>query len=186
MNRLLALVLFLLTSPLLAQFRYLPEKPLPGDVVSFTYSPKNTSLASQTAITGVYTRYAAPTQMVSSLPTTATAVQENGVFVGELKLPKPPLSGLVFTFRSTTNPALLDANNGHFYPLIVYTAEGKLQPCSIGGQASVLVRTAFTSKLKIKSDWAWAAQPLIELMGSGERQLMGQEIVAIDQIQLLD
>lgn len=160
MNRLLIPALLLIASPLLAQFRYLPEKPLPGDVVSFTYSPKNTSLASETAILGVYASYAAPTQMVSSLPTTATTVQENGVFVGELKLPKPPLSGLVFTFRSTTNSALMDANNGHFYPLIVYTAAGKPQPCSIGGQASVLVRTAFTAKLKIKPDWAWAVQQM--------------------------
>lgn len=160
MNRLLAIALFLTTSPLLAQFRYLPEKPLPGDVVSFTYSPKNTVLASETAISGVYARYAAPSQMVSSLPTTATVVQENGVFVGELKLPKPPLSGLVFVFRSATNPTLLDANSSHFYPLIVYTAEGKPQPHSLGGQASVLVRTAFASKVKMKSDWAWAVQQM--------------------------
>ena len=160
MNRLFALALLLVASPLLAQFRYLPEKPLPGEVVSFTYSPKNTVLASETAITGVYARYAAPTQMQSSLPTSATAMQEGNSFVGELKLPKPPLSGLVFTFRSTTNPALTDANNGHFYPLIVYTTEGKPQPYSIGGQASVLVRTAFTARLKIKPDWAWAVQQM--------------------------
>ena len=160
MNRLFALAFLLVTSPLSAQFRYLPEKPLPGDVVSFTYSPKNTLLSSETAITGVYARYAAPTQMQSSLPTTATAVGENGLFVGELTLPKAPLSGLVFTFRSTANPALTDANNGHFYPLIVYTAVGEPQPYAIGGQASVLVRTAFAAKLKIKPDWAWAVQQM--------------------------
>ncbi|MBO0932653.1 TlpA disulfide reductase family protein [Fibrella aquatilis] len=158
MNRLLTLAFFLLTTPLLAQFRYLPEKPLPGDVVSFTYTPRNTPLASETAISGIWVRYAAPSQMVASLPTTATAVQEGNAFVGEMKLPKPPLSGLLFTFQSKTNSALIDANNGHFYPLLVYTDGGKPQPHATGGQASVLVRTAYAAKLKVKSDWAWAVQ----------------------------
>ncbi len=160
MNRLLALALLLLTSPLLAQFRYLPEKPLPGDVVSFTYSPKNTALASTTAISGQYVRYGAPSQMRLSQPTTATAVREGNTFTGELTLPKTNVSGLVMAFQNAATPTLVDANNGHFYPLIIYTDEGKPQPHSLGGQASVLVRTAFPAKLKIKPDWAWVVQQM--------------------------
>ncbi|MBO0935671.1 redoxin domain-containing protein [Fibrella sp. HMF5335] len=158
MNRLLALYLCLVASPLLAQFRYVPEKPLPGEVVSFTYTPKNTPLASETAVLGSYVRYAGPAQMRLSQPTTATAVREGNAFTGELTLPKAPVSGLLFAFQSRANSALIDANKGHFYPLFLYTEDGRLQPHATGGQASVLVRTAFPSRLKVKPDWAWAVQ----------------------------
>ncbi|HEY0111155.1 MAG TPA: TlpA family protein disulfide reductase, partial [Fibrella sp.] len=64
MNRFLALLLVLVTAlPLAAQqFRYVPERPVPGDVVSFTYTP-SAALAKETSIEGRYVRYAGPATM---------------------------------------------------------------------------------------------------------------------------
>ncbi|MEZ0610216.1 TlpA family protein disulfide reductase [Fibrella sp. WM1] len=164
MNPRLLLSLFLLTtSPLLAQFRYTPERPQPGDVVSFTYTP-TTTLANETAIEGRYVRYGSPLVMRLSQPETATAVRVGNTVMGELKVPKKDVAGLLMAFQSKGKPTLIDHNNTHFYPIMLYTADGKVQPHATGGQASVMVRTAFPYAMKIKPDWAWT-------VGQYEREL---------------
>lgn len=143
--------------PATAQFRYAPARPMPGEVVSFTYTPSAT-LAKETAIEGRYVRYAGPANMRLSQPTTATAVRQGNEIIGELKLPKNTVSGLLLAFQSKANPALNDHNNGHFFPIFLYDSTGALQPHAIGGQASVLIRTAFPYAMKVKPDWNWAVQ----------------------------
>lgn len=164
MNSRLLLPLFLLaSSPLLAQFRYTPERPQPGNVVSFTYTP-TAVLANETTLEGRYVRYGSPTQMRLSQPETATAVRVGNTLVGEIKVPKKDVAGLLVAFQSKANPALIDHNNTHFYPILLYTADGNVQPHAVGGQASVMVRTAFPYAMKIKPDWAWT-------VGQYEREL---------------
>ncbi|HEY0109858.1 MAG TPA: TlpA disulfide reductase family protein [Fibrella sp.] len=159
MNRFLALLLVLVTAlPLAAQqFRYVPERPVPGDVVSFTYTP-SAALAKETSIEGRYVRYAGPATMRLSQPTTATALRQGNDIVGELTLPKKNVSGLLMAFRSKANADLTDHNNGHFFPILLYDSTGAMQPHAIGGQASVLTRTAFPYSLKVKPDWNWTVQ----------------------------
>ncbi|XWW45622.1 TlpA family protein disulfide reductase [Fibrella sp. USSR17] len=154
----LTFLLSLLTLSLFAQqFRYVPERPVPGDVVSFTYTPGPT-LGSEAQIEGRYVPYAGPSAMRLSQPTTATAVRQGNTVTGELTLPKKTIAGLAMTFRSKTNPTLIDHNNGHFFPILLYDSTGTVRPHAVGGQASVLVRTAFPYALKITPDWTWAIQ----------------------------
>ncbi|CCH01483.1 Thiol-disulfide oxidoreductase resA [Fibrella aestuarina BUZ 2] len=164
MNARLLLSFFLLsTTPLLAQFRYTPERPQPGDVVSFTYTP-NAMLASETTIEGRYVRYGSPLVMRLSQPETATAVRVGNSVIGEVKVPKKDVAGFLMAFQSKAKPALIDHNNTHFYPILLHTADGNVQPHATGGQASVMVRTAFPYAMKIKPDWAWT-------VGQYEREL---------------
>ena len=148
----------LLSSGLIAQqFRYVPEQPVPGDVVSFTYVP-GTVLANEATIEGRYVPFAGPTAMRVSQPATATAIRQGNSVVGQLTVPKKNVSGLAMTFRSKTNAALIDHNNGHFYPILLYDSTGTLLPHALGGQASVLTRTAFPYTLKITPNWNWVVQ----------------------------
>ena len=139
------------------QFRYVPERPKPGDVLSFTYVP-GAVLAKETVIQGTYVRYGSPLAMRLSQPATATAIQEGNAVMGDLILPSTNVSGLVMAFRSKANKLVTDHNNGHFYPVLLYDTTGKLLPHAVGGQASVLTRTAFPYELNITPDWAWAVQ----------------------------
>ena len=148
----------LLSSGLIAQqFRYAPERPVPGDVVSFTYVP-SAMLANETTLEGRYVPFAGPTAMRVSQPATATAIRQGNSLFGELTVTKKNVSGLAMTFRSKTNAALIDHNNGHFYPILLYDSTGTLLPHALGGQASVLTRTAFPYALKIVPDWNWVIQ----------------------------
>ncbi len=151
-------LLALITSTGIAQqFRYMPERPVPGDVVSFTYTP-GAALAKEALIEGRYVRYAGPATMRLSQPTTATAIRQGNDFVGELALPKKNVSGIVMAFQSKANKDLTDHNNGHLYPIPLYDSTGAMQPHALGGQASVQTRTAFPYSLKIKTDWNWVIQ----------------------------
>ncbi|RYF59533.1 MAG: TlpA family protein disulfide reductase, partial [Cytophagaceae bacterium] len=153
----IAFLLFVSSALSAQQFRYAPQHPKPGEVVSFTYTPAAT-LAKEAIIEGRYVRYAGPASMRLSQPTTATAIRQGNEVVGELKLPKNTVSGLLMAFQSKANPALIDHNTNHFYPVLVYDSTGSLQPHALGGQASVLIRTAFPYALKVKPDWNWAVQ----------------------------
>lgn len=130
---------------------------MPGEVVSFTYTP-GAALAKEATIEGRYVRYAGPALMRLSQPTTATAVRQGNEVVGELKLPKNNVAGLLLAFQSKASASLTDHNNGHFYPIILYDSTGAMQPHALGGQASVLIRTAFPYALNVKPDWNWAVQ----------------------------
>lgn len=130
---------------------------MPGQVVSFTYTP-GAVLAKEMQIEGKYVRYAGPLAMRLSQPTTATAIRQGNEVMGELKLPKNNVSGILMAFQGKTNITLIDHNSGHFYPIILYDSTGAMQPHAIGGQASVLIRTAFPYSLKVKPDWNWAVQ----------------------------
>ena len=65
-----------------AQVVFSPEKPLPGQPVSFTYTPKGTPLEKETAVTGYYMRYGTPAYMYSSRPKSLTLSREGDTFVG--------------------------------------------------------------------------------------------------------
>ncbi|MEZ0542428.1 redoxin family protein [Fibrella arboris] len=154
----LSLLFVCLTSALYAQqFRYVPQRPVPGDVVSFTYTPGN-SLTNESVIDGRYVRYAGPSTMRLSQPATATAVHQGRLVTGELTLPRTNVAGVLLAFQSKANPSLIDHNNGHFYPILLHDSTGALQTHAYGGQASVLVRTAFPYMLKITPDWNWVVQ----------------------------
>ncbi|MEZ0484249.1 TlpA family protein disulfide reductase [Fibrella aquatica] len=158
MKSFLTAFLAFVTLPTVAQqFRYVPERPVPGGVVSFTYTP-GVTLAKEAVVEGRYVRYAGPATMRLSQPTTATAIRQGNDIIGELKIPKNNIAGLLLAFQSKTNTTLIDHNNGHFFPILLHDSTGALQPHAIGGQASVLTRTAFPYSLKVKPDWNWTVQ----------------------------
>ncbi|MEZ0610215.1 TlpA family protein disulfide reductase [Fibrella sp. WM1] len=156
MNRYLTPFLFLLSvTPVLGQFRFTPDRPKIDGSVSFTYTPTG-PLVGETDIQAVFLRYGSPTQMRLSQSETAPAAQVGAAFVGTIKIPFKEVAGLLVAFQSRNNPALIDHNNAHFYPILLYSKTGTVLPHAIGGQASVLMRTSFPYLLKVKPDWAWA------------------------------
>ncbi len=137
------------------RLRYVPTQPMPGQVLSFTYTP-GPLLANQPSVQAVSVRYNNPLSMRVSQPAVATAVRQGADWTGDIILPKTNVAGLVLVFQSQTNPTLTDHNNGHFYPVFLHDSSGRMMPHALGGQASVLTRTAFPYALKLKPDWTWA------------------------------
>ena len=135
--------LLLLPLPALAQFRYSPDKPQVGQTVSFTYSPQQTPLATDSTIEGRYVRYGAPATMHLSRPTTVTLVRQGNDFVGEVYIPKKNVAGAMLLFRSTKQPKRIDLNKNLLYVIPVVDATGRLVPHATGGQASVFTRANF-------------------------------------------
>jgi thiol-disulfide isomerase/thioredoxin len=159
MNRyFLLLIVWLAITPALAQFRYLPERPKLEEVVSFTYTPSE-AMAKAGPVEAVWLRYGSPLQMRLSQPeTVTTTAQENGVVMGTFKLPFKEVAGVMMAFRSKANPALVDHNNTHFYPIFLYGKSGTLLPHAVGGLGSVMMRTSFPYILKLRPDWSWVLE----------------------------
>ena len=139
--KLCSLLLFPL--PVLAQFCYSPDKPQIGQTVSFTYSPQQTPLATDSTIEGRYVRYGAPATMHLSLPATVTLVRQGSDFVGELRIPKKDVAGMMLLFRNSRQSKRIDLNKNLLYVIQVVDATGKLLPHATGGQASVFTRANF-------------------------------------------
>ncbi|WP_080239490.1 TlpA disulfide reductase family protein [Spirosoma rigui] len=144
--------LLLLSLPVSAQFRYAPEKPQLGQPVSFTYTPKNTPLATDSTIEGRYIRYGAPAVMPQSRPANITLVRQGNDFVGTLQLPKKDLAGVMMLFRNSQQPRRTDLNKGQLYVIPVTDETGKLVPHAIAGQASVFTRTGFLYEVGSRPD----------------------------------
>jgi thiol-disulfide isomerase/thioredoxin len=144
--------LLLLSLPVSAQFRFAPEKPQLGEPVSFTYTPKNTPLATDSTIEGRYIRYGAPAVMSQSRPANVTLVRQGNDFVGTLQLPKKDLAGVMMLFRNSQQPRRTDLNKGQLYAIPVSDATGKLVPHALAGQASVFTRTGFLYEVGSRPD----------------------------------
>lgn len=129
--------------PALAQFRFAPDKPQVGQTVSFTYTPQNTPLATDSTIEGRYVRYGAPAIMHLSRPSTVTLVRQGSDFVGEVYIPKKDVAGVMLLFRNSKQPKRTDLNQNGLYVIPVTDATGKLLPHATGGQASVFTRANF-------------------------------------------
>jgi thiol-disulfide isomerase/thioredoxin len=158
MNRLLTLLFVsLVATPTLAQFRYSPERPKIEGTVSFTYTPTE-ALAKAGPIQAVWLRYGSPLQMRLSQPETVTTAQEGNTVTGTFKLPFKEVAGVMMAFQSKANPTLTDHNNGHFYPIFLYSKTGTLLPHAVGGLGSVMMRTSFPYQLKLRPDWSWVIE----------------------------
>lgn len=151
-NYFLPWLLAVLAHPLLAQFRYLPEQPQPGQTVSFTYTPQSTPLATDSTIEGRLIRYNAPNQMQLSRPAAVTLVRQGKSFVGAVFIPKKDVTGTLLLFRNSQQPQRMDLNKGQLYAIPVFDALGCLVPHAIGGQASVFTRTHFLYEVGARPD----------------------------------
>lgn len=138
-----------------AQFCFSPERPLVGQVVSFTYSPQTTPLATDSMLEGRYVRYGAPGMMHISQPTTVTLVRQGNDYVGELYIPKKDVMGTMLYFRNSNQPRRTDVNKGQCYVIPVCDASGRTVPHATGGQASVFTRTHFMSEAGTRPDPNW-------------------------------
>jgi thiol-disulfide isomerase/thioredoxin len=140
-----ALILIGLMQPAHAQLRWLPEKPLPGEPVSFTYSPQNTPLASETDISGQVMRFGAPAYLANNRPVSLTMAAENGTWTGVVQPPRDTMkvTGLAFAFRSATNPRLTDHNSARAYVIPMYDSLGQPRAHALGGQGNLYTRTSF-------------------------------------------
>lgn len=144
MNALRCLVILVFVSFVAtAQVRFLPASPQVDQVVSLTYSPQGTGLAADSLIEGRYVRYGAPAVMQLSRPTPLVLTRRGDVFVGEFRLPKRDVAGVMLLFRNSRQPQRADLNNGQLYVIPVCDSTGQPLPHAIGGQASVFTRTHF-------------------------------------------
>ena len=148
-------LLVLTTLSATAQFCFSPERPQVGQVVSFTYSPQTTALATDSTLEGRYVRYGAPNMMHISQPTTVTLVRQGKDYVGELYIPKKDVTGTMLFFRNSRQPRRTDLNNGQFYVIPVCDGAGRIVPHATGGQASVFTRSHFPSEAGIRPDPNW-------------------------------
>ncbi|GAB3574650.1 hypothetical protein GCM10027578_37650 [Spirosoma luteolum] len=127
----------------LAQFRFTPTAPQAGQVVSFTYSPAGTPLATDSILEARYVRYGAPAQMHLSTPLSLSLSRQGTEFVGRLTMPRGELTGVMLLFRHPAQPKRVDLNRGQLYVIPVFDATGQPVPHAIGGQASVFTRSHF-------------------------------------------
>ena len=141
-----------------AQFRYSPATPQAGQIVSFTYTPQNTPLATDTTIEGRYVRYGAPSVMSVSRPTAVTLVRQSNEFVGELYVPKKDVTGTMLLFRNSKQPQRTDLNKGQLYVVPVFDADGRMVPHALAGQASVFTRTHFLYEASSSPNLDWVLQ----------------------------
>ncbi|GAB2537108.1 redoxin family protein [Spirosoma aerophilum] len=138
-----------------AQFCFSPERPQVGQVVSFTYTPQTTPLALDSTLEGRYVQYGAPNVMHHSQPASLTLARSGPDYVGELKLPKNDVAGIMILFRNSRQPKRTDGNKGQFYVIPVCDANGRIIPHATGGQASVFTRTNFIYESGVRPDPTW-------------------------------
>ena len=144
---------FLLPFTASAQFQFAPAQPQPGQVVSMTYTPAGTPLATDSTLEGRFVRYGSPDQMRLSRPTTLTLVRQGSAFTGELKLPPKEIAGLMLLFRNSQQPRRVDTNKGQLYVIPLTDAAGAPLPHATGGQASVFTRTSLPSETGNRPDY---------------------------------
>ncbi|MCX6215919.1 TlpA disulfide reductase family protein [Spirosoma sp.] len=137
------------------QFCFSPERPQLGQVVSFTYTPQTTPLASDSTLEGRYVRYGAPNVIQLSQPTTVKLVRHGNDFVGELFIPRKDVAGMMLLFRNSSQPKRTDLNNGQLYVIPVSDASGRIVPHATGGQASVFTRSHFLYESGARPDPNW-------------------------------
>ena len=158
MKNTLLQLLFLLTLTTLsatAQFCFVPQQPQADQVVSFTYTPQTTPLATDSTLEGRFVRYGAPNMMRISQPTTVTLVRQGNDYVGRVYLPKKDVAGTMLYFRNSTLPKRTDLNKGQFYVIPVSDANGRIVPHATGGQASVFTRTHLPAEAGFRPDQNW-------------------------------
>ena len=153
-------LLFVLVSylPLMAQFRYVPERLKVDGTVSFTYTPGGVLAQETGPIQAIFFPYGSPSDLRFNQAGTAVATLENGVLTGTIKVPFKNVSGLLVAFQSKANPRLVDHNNAHFYPVPLYGKTGAILPHATGGQGAAMMRSSFPYLLKVKPDWAWVIE----------------------------
>ncbi len=138
-----------------AQFCFSPERPQLGQVVSFTYTPQTTPLATDSTIEGRYVRYGAPNEMRLSQPASVSLIRTGNEYVGKLTMPKKEVAGVMLLFRNSIQPKRIDLNKGQFYVIPVCDANGRIVPHATGGQASVFTRSHFLYELNAQPDPNW-------------------------------
>ena len=126
-----------------AQFRYAPVAPQVGQVVSFTYTPAGTPLATDSLIEARFVRYGAPAVMSLSQPASIKLVRQGADYVGQLTMPRTNVSGMMLLFRNPQQPRRVDLNRGLLYVIPVCDNNGCPLPHALGGQASVFTRSHF-------------------------------------------
>ncbi|QJW89610.1 redoxin domain-containing protein [Spirosoma taeanense] len=138
-----ALLVLLLAAclPVTAQFRYSPASPQVGQTVSFTYTPQETQLGTDSLIEGRFVRYGAPNTMQGCRPASIVMARQGCDYVGELFIPKKDVTGMMVLFRNSRQPKRADLNKGQLYAIPVYDASGRPLPHALAGQASVFTRT---------------------------------------------
>ncbi|GAB3759346.1 TlpA family protein disulfide reductase [Spirosoma pomorum] len=141
--RLTFCLFFLATLPGLAQFRFTPEQPQPGQAVSFTYVTQSTPLDCDTTLECRFVRYGAPDVMHLSRPSSLKMTRQGYDYVGTLYMPKKDIGGVMLLFRNSQQRQKIDLNKGQLYVIPVYAETGKPAPHALGGQASVFTRTHF-------------------------------------------
>jgi len=141
---------FLLPSIASAQFQFAPALPQPGQMVSLTYTPAGTPLATDSTLEARFVRYGSPDQMRLSQPTTLTLVRQGNVYAGEVKLPPKEIAGLMMLFRNRQQPRRIDANKGRLYVIPLTNEAGQLLPHTTGGQASVFTRTGLLAEAGVR------------------------------------
>ena len=135
-----------------AQFQFSPAQPQPGQVVSLTYTPAGTPLATDSTLEGRFVRYGSPDQMRLSRPVTLTLVRQNDAYTSELKLPAKEISGLVIYFRNSQQPRRTDLNKGKLYVLPLADKTGQPLTHATGGQASAFSRTSLMTEAGARPD----------------------------------
>ncbi len=135
-----------------AQFRYAPVAPQVGQVVSFTYTPQGTPLATDSLVEARFVRYGAPAVMSLSQPAGIKLVRQGADYVGQLTLPRTNVSGMMLLFRNPQQPRRVDLNRGLLYAIPVCDDKGCPLPHALGGQASVFTRSHFLYESDARSD----------------------------------
>ncbi len=135
-----------------AQFRYTPVAPQVGQVVSFTYSPQGTPLATDSLIEARFVRYGTPAVMSLSQPAGIKLVRQGANYVGQLTMPRTNVSGMMLLFRNPQQPRRVDLNRGLLYVIPVCDDNGCPLPHALGGQASVFTRSHFLYESDARPD----------------------------------
>ncbi|OIN60890.1 hypothetical protein BLX24_02005 [Arsenicibacter rosenii] len=147
----------LMSMPVQAQFLFSPEKPVAGQPVSITYTPKGTVLEKEEAITASFLRYGLPAYMYASRTKLIPMVRQGEVFVGEIPASHGRDSvlttGMVLAFRGKQNQAAVDHNRNRLYTVPVHDpVSGSPVRHAVGGLATVHTRTSFLYDLGAKAD----------------------------------
>ncbi len=140
-----------------AQVQFSPEKPVAGQPISMTYTPKGTLLENETAITASFLRYGQPAYMYSSRTKTIPMVRQGDVFVGEIPASHGRDSvlttGIVLAFKGKQNQAAVDHNRNRLFTIPVYDPlNGSPVRHAVGGLATVQTRTGFLYDAGAKAD----------------------------------
>lgn len=145
------------TIPVQAQVQFSPEKPVAGQPVSITYTPKGTLLEKETDITASFLRYGQPNFMYSSRAKTIPMLRQGDVFVGEIPASHGRDSvlttGIVLAFKGKQNTAAVDHNRNRLFTVPVHDpVSGSPVRHAVGGLATVQTRTGFLYDAGAKAD----------------------------------